>query len=439
VPRRRRVKCEFHRSTPTQQVTAYLQRFGALDGEPYFLPQLTSSRNQLRVCFATYVQATHARDAKKNAANPYSITFDEAIIWDLQRGEQYLYGEELKQLCQQLEEGFKCTIEEKRNRIKITHLNSTYCPVVLKYLGDFFGDTFVMVEDGCAPRHQYLRELEQKYRTKIIRNDARLGILGLASARTLCEAALREYLGEIREDIVEQEVRLQRGDAREITGMCTFPLLVKKKVLTIGWFLPGFGGHTLDNLRYRTGASIELDHAEQLVRIRGTKRQVRKARRKIQRMCCGPPEQQSPEEDERPCCIECKGYSNVIASLCNHRFCIPCAKRHLACWLEASIPSEFPVCCLGCPEPLLWQDVEKILKEEKERTILLCRASKQYLHTDQDELYLPCSKPACFGVHNRKKAFSSCSVCENFRCRKCTRPAELHERLSECPFVSGLL
>ena len=74
------------------------------------------------------------------------------------------------------------------------------------------------LEDGCSPSHQHLRELERTYRTKIIRNDARLAILGLASARTLCKDALREYLGEIREDIVEQEVRLQRGDAGKITG-----------------------------------------------------------------------------------------------------------------------------------------------------------------------------------------------------------------------------
>jgi len=162
---------------------------------------------------------------------------------------------------------------------------------------------------------------------------------------------------------------------------------------------------------------------------------VEKALRAIQTICHRPPEQLPPEEEHsRPRCIECKRYSHITAGLCNHRFCIQCAKRHLACWLEASIPSEFPVRCLGCTEPLLWQDIEKILKAQ-ERTLLLGRAYKQYLHTEEDEQYLPCSKPTCLSCTIARR-HSRTVQCAKFRCLKCTRPAALHERCSECPFAS---
>jgi len=191
----------------------------------------------------------------------------------------------------------------------------------------------------------------------------------------------------------------------------------------------GYRCKKIDKLRRRTGAIIRINHNEQMVSIRGTPEQVQGVQHELNGIC------QPIQGGGYMSCVGC-GESDrflIRASLCNHRFCYSCAKNHLALWIFDS-EQLGPVCCVGCTDPLLVRDIEKILdREAQDWNRLLLRLYKKYLNDSGGER-TPCTDPACPGVHDRSAALSCCSVCRKVRCMRCNRPAYLHGELSACPF-----
>jgi len=194
---------------------------------------------------------------------------------------------------------------------------------------------------------------------------------------------------------------------------------------------------TIDGIRKKTGATIHIKHNEQLVLMKGTQMQVQQAQRKIERLC--QKGHSTSAEDEDACCLLCNEEKGFTVSLCNHRLCFPCAKRYLDCWLVSSAPPEFPICCPGCPDPLLLEDIDKFLGGKSELPKLLQRSFKQYLQANNEPQYLPCKHKNCPGVHSREKDISWCSECSSLRCLRCSYPAEFHEGSSACPFQNRCL